>query len=81
MAADVVKCERWHSIFGISESLGQSKINNVNVVLLLANSNQEVVGLDISVQEVSRMDKLNSLKHLVCQHQHCLETKFTLTVV
>ena len=38
---------------GISEPLGQAEIDNVHVVLLLADTNQEVVWLDISVQEVS----------------------------
>ncbi len=37
----------------VSESLGKPEVDNVHVVLLLADTNQEVVWLDISVQEVS----------------------------
>ena len=48
----------------ISESLGETKINYIHVVLLLANSNQEVVWLDISVEEVARVHKLDSLQLL-----------------
>lgn len=47
---------------GIAEPLGESKINNVYVMLLLANTNQEVVGLDITMQEMTRMNELNSLQ-------------------
>jgi hypothetical protein len=39
--------------FGVTEALGQTEIDDVHVVLLLADTNQEVVWLDISVQEVS----------------------------
>ena len=50
--------------FGVSEALGQAEVNHVHVMLLLANSNEEVVGLDVPVQEVSRVYKLNSLQLL-----------------
>jgi hypothetical protein len=36
----------------ISEPLSQAEINNVNVVLLFANSDKEIVWLNISMQEV-----------------------------
>ena len=45
----------------ISESLGQTKVNDVDVVLLLADTDQEIVRLDVSVQEVSRVNKFNPL--------------------
>ena len=38
----------WFSI-----SLGETKVNNVHVVLLLPNAYEEVVRLDVSMQEVS----------------------------
>jgi hypothetical protein len=37
----------------VSETLSQAEINHINIMLLLANSNQEVVWLDISMQEVA----------------------------
>jgi len=48
--------------FGISESLGEAKIDDVNVVLFLADTNQKVIGLDVSVKEVTGVYKFNSLK-------------------
>jgi len=50
------------SSFGISESLGQTKINHVNVMLFLSNTNEEIVWLDISVKEMSWVNELNSLQ-------------------
>lgn len=47
--------------FGVSEPLGQSKVNYVDIVLLFANSNKEIIRLDVSVKEMSGMDKFNSL--------------------
>ena len=52
------------SSFGVSESLGQTEINHINVVLLLPNSNKEVIGLNVSVQEVARVYEFYSLQLL-----------------
>jgi hypothetical protein len=38
---------------GVSESLGEPEINDVDIVLLLADPDEEVVWLYVSVQEVS----------------------------
>ena len=65
----------------VAEPLGQTEINNVYVVLLLADSNQEVVWLNITMEEVPRMDKLNSLEHLIGQHKYCFKGEFALAVV
>ena len=46
---------------GVSESLGEAEVNDINVMLLLPDTNQKVVGLDISVQEVPRVNKFISL--------------------
>ena len=46
----------------VTEALGEAKVNNVDVVLLLADADQEVVGLDIAVQEVTRVHKLDTLQ-------------------
>ena len=37
----------------VAESLRQPKINYVDVVLLLANTDQEIVWLDVAMQEVT----------------------------
>ena len=63
-AGQVLSVAIWDMLagFGVSEALGESEVNHVYVVLLLADSDQEVVWLDVSVQEMPRMHKLNSLK-------------------
>ena len=65
----------------VAEPLRQTEINNVYVVLLLADADEEVVRLDITMEEVPRMDKLNSLEHLIGQHKHCFKGEFALAVV
>ena len=45
----------------VTESLGETKVNHVDVVLLLANSNQKVVRFDVSVEEMARVDKFYAL--------------------
>jgi hypothetical protein len=50
------------SSLGVSESLGKAEVDDVDIVLLLANANQKVIWLDVSVQEVSGVHKLNSLQ-------------------
>ena len=67
--------------FRVSEPLSEAEIDYIDVVLLLADSNEEVIGLDVSVQEVARVDELDSLQHLVSQHKDCLEGELTLAVV
>jgi len=46
----------------VSEALCETKIDYVYVVLFFANADQEVIGLDVSVKEVARMHKLDSLQ-------------------
>ena len=53
---DVLSCLR------VPEPLGQPEINHIHIVLLLSDTYKEVVWLDIPVQEVPRMHKLNSLQ-------------------
>ena len=49
--------------------------------MLVAGANQEIVMVDVSVEEVSRMEELYSLEHLLGQHQHCFQGEFALAVV
>lgn len=44
--------------FWVSEAFGKPKVNDIHEMLLLLNPNQEVIGFDISVQEVARVDEL-----------------------
>ena len=63
-AGQVLSVAIWDMLagFGVSEALGESEVNHVYVVLLFANSDEEVVWFDVSVQEMSGMHELNSLK-------------------
>ena len=47
---------------GITESFGKTKVDYIYIVLFFADSNQKIIRLDISVKEVSTVDKLDSLK-------------------
>lgn len=69
------------SSLGVTEALSQAEINDINIVLLLADSNQKVIRLNISVKEVARVHKFDSLEHLICEHEDCLKGEFTLAVV
>jgi len=47
---------------GVAEALGEAEVDDVDVVLLLGDADEEVVGLDISVEEVPRVNELDPLK-------------------
>mmetsp|Transcript_30923 Transcript_30923/g.95494 ORF Transcript_30923/g.95494 Transcript_30923/m.95494 type:complete len:332 (-) Transcript_30923:16-1011(-) len=53
--------------------LRQAEINDVHMVALLAGAHQEVVRLDVTVQEVLGMHKLDAADHLVSEHQRRLQ--------
>jgi hypothetical protein len=72
---NVLACSR------LSVSLSQTKVNDVHIVLFLTNSNQKVVRFDVSMKEMSRMYILDSLNHLISEHEHCFQRKFSLAVV
>ena len=48
----------------VTEPLSQSEVNHVDVVLLLADTDEEVVWFDVTMKEVTRMHKLNALQLL-----------------
>jgi|LakMenEpi03Aug12_release.lakeMendotaPanAssembly.Ray.scaffolds.fasta_scaffold485685_1 hypothetical protein len=37
---------------------------------MTTNAHKEVIGLDIAMNEVFRVDVFDSTNHLICQHQH-----------
>lgn len=82
--------------FRVSEALGKTEIDDVDVVLLFANTDQEVIRLYVSMQEVARVYEFYSLKlktrikgsrnrkikyHLVSKHEHSLKGELALAVV
>ena len=48
---------------------------------MTSNTHEEIVGLDVSVDKVFRMDVLDAAYHLVGQHQHRLHREATRTKV
>jgi len=47
---------------GVSEALRQPEIDHVDVMLLLADADEEVVRFDVSVQEMARVHEFNALQ-------------------
>lgn len=52
--------------------LCEPEIDEVDDVRFADGSHEKVVGLNISVEETSRVDVLDSLNHLIGEHQHRL---------
>ena len=46
----------------VTEALGKTEVDDIDVVLLLSNTDQEVIRLDISVKEMPRVNEFNTLK-------------------
>ena len=49
------------SSFRVTETLSQTKVDHVDIMLFLADTDEEVVWLDVSVKEMAGVDKLNAL--------------------
>jgi len=58
-------------------SFGQSEVDDEHFVTGLVDSHTEVVRFDVSVEEMSVVDVLYPVDHLVNNHQNCLEGKFS----
>jgi hypothetical protein len=50
------------SRFRVTESFRKSEVNDVNIVLFFSDTNQKVVGFNVSVKEMSAVHELNSLQ-------------------
>lgn len=50
-------------------SFGETKINDINNVLLLASSYQEIVRFNVPVKKSLLVDKLDALEHLDGNHE------------
>lgn len=66
---------------GVSVLLGQTEIDNVDLVTSLANTHQEVVRLDISVDERLGMDVLDARDELIGQKQDSLQGELSVAEV
>jgi len=45
---------------GIAILFGKTKVNNIHLISTLSNAHQEVVRLDITMNEIFRMDIFNA---------------------
>jgi hypothetical protein len=66
---------------GIAVLLGQTEINDVNLVAALANAHEEVVRLDITVDEGLGVDVLNAGDELIGEEQDGLQGEFAVAEV
>lgn len=66
------------SSFRVSVSLSKAKVNKVDLMLFLIDSDKEVIRFHVSVNEVVVVEVLQSLDHLVCDHQHALQRELPL---
>ena len=66
---------------GISVFLGETEINHIDLVASLSNTHEEIVGLDISVDKVSRMNVFDSGNELIGKEKDGLESEFSVTEV
>jgi len=49
-------------------SLSQTKINDMDNMLLFLNTDEKIVWFDISMQKSILVNKFDSLQHLNCKH-------------
>ena len=59
----------------------QTKVDDVDDVLLFTETDQEVVRLDVPVQESALVNELDPLEHLNRQHQDGLVSELATTVL
>ena len=67
--------------FRVAVFFRKTKVNNVDLVSTLANSHQEVVRLDITVNEGLGMDVLDAGDELVRQEKYSLQGEFAVAEV
>lgn len=69
------------SSFWVSIPLGETEIDHVYYILLFAMTNQEVIGLHVSVNKMIVVEELEALYHLIGQHHGGLNGEFSFAVV
>lgn len=66
---------------GVAVLLGQTEIDNVDLVTPLSNAHEEVVRLDVTVNEALGVDVLDTADQLVGQQEDGLEGEFAVAEV
>lgn len=63
------------------EFVGQTKVDNKNLVFVLVPAHQKIVRLDVSMNDSSRVDVLDDVENLVSQDQSGFQGEFSGTSV
>lgn len=66
---------------GVTVFLRQTEVDNIDLIAPLANSHQEVVGLDITVDERLGVDVLDAGNELIGQEENSLEGELSVAEV
>lgn len=66
---------------GVTVLLGETKVDHVDLVSALADAHQEVVGLDVTVNEVARVNVLDARDQLVGEKENGLERELAVAEV
>jgi hypothetical protein len=66
---------------GVTILLGQTEVDDIDLVAALANAHEEVVGLDITVDERLRVDVLDAGDELIGQQQDGLQGELAVAEV
>mmetsp|Transcript_111960 Transcript_111960/g.321700 ORF Transcript_111960/g.321700 Transcript_111960/m.321700 type:complete len:265 (+) Transcript_111960:809-1603(+) len=61
----------------VAPPLSQPEVHDEDAVLSLAHTHQKIVWLDVTVEQTARVNELDTLEHLLGQHQHRLEGEQT----
>ena len=67
--------------FGVTIFLGKTEIDDIHLVASFADTHQKVVGLDITVDKVSRVDVLDSRDELIGNEKNGLEAELSVAKV
>ena len=65
--------------FTVFVALGQTEIDDVDIVpRSISSTDQEVIGLDITMDDALFVDFFDAADELTGDHQHCLQVKVAL---
>ncbi len=66
---------------GISIFLSQTEIDDIDLIATLADTHEEIIGLDVTMDERLGMDVLDARDKLVSQEQHSLQRELAVAEV
>jgi hypothetical protein len=65
----------------VNVSFSESEVNHKDSFIVFASPQHEIVGLDVSVEELCLVDRFDPVDDLDCNHADCFEAHFTLTLL